>query len=311
MKKPIKKLVAGLVIVAGLSGTYLARAAADGDWAFPRWNAGTSSYDTIPVYPRNTSLPAMLGGEIGSTDARWYEPDNGLIAYLVSDGLGGTKYLLDVDPSEILITDLGGATAAFNAKANTSTVNSLSSTVSSHTTSISTFNSLMTQINNNLTGSATNMLAQTASPSAAGLMTKAQSDKLSNLPAMQAWSWSTPTRSIVTGTGATGFQPSSTRMSTVRYNVKVSTTATIGGASDGYVTLETAATNSATAGDWVEIGRCGNSQNISLAVVLQSVQTVTCQISADVPAGYYVKLRSVNTAGTPTYTFISSSEVLK
>lgn len=116
--------------------------------------------------------------------------------------------------------------------------------------------------------------------------------------------------SIVTGTGATGFQVSASKNAMVNYNVTIATTATIGGSSDGTVVLEIAPTNSASAGDWKEIGRFRNGQAITLALALQSVQTIGGQIGGFIPAGYYAKLRSINNAGTPTYTYNSGQEVL-
>lgn len=127
-----------------------------------------------------------------------------------------------------------------------------------------------------------------------------------------ARSWNnTPGRSIVTGTGATGFQVSSTRDSSINYSVTVSTTATIGTPSAGSISLEIASTNSATPSDWLPIGAvCGNSQNITLAALLSSVQAVTCQISTNLPAGWYVKIRSVTVSGSPIYTYLSGQEML-
>lgn len=120
----------------------------------------------------------------------------------------------------------------------------------------------------------------------------------------------TPSRSIVTvAAAANGWQIDAIRDSAVSYSVTVVTTATIAGAASGYVVLEIAATNSSTAGDWIEVGRTGNGQALSLAVTLQSVQTVPAQINCIVPAGYYVRLRSVNVAGTPSYTYNSGQEV--
>lgn len=116
--------------------------------------------------------------------------------------------------------------------------------------------------------------------------------------------------SIVTGTGATGFQVSASKNAMVNYNVTIATTATIGGSSDGTVVLEIAPTNSASAGDWKEIGRFRNGQAITLALALQSVHTLGGQIGGFIPAGYYAKLRSINNAGTPTYTYNSGQEVL-
>lgn len=122
--------------------------------------------------------------------------------------------------------------------------------------------------------------------------------------------FSTSTRSIVTGTGATGFQVSATRDAIVNYAVNIQTTATIGGSSAGYVTLEVSPTNSASAASWYEIGsRCRNDQTITLAIALQSVQSIGCSLPGTIPAGYYTKIRSVNVGGTPTYTFISGEEI--
>lgn len=119
----------------------------------------------------------------------------------------------------------------------------------------------------------------------------------------------TASRSLVTGTGATGFQVSSTRDAFVTYNTTSSSTATIGGASSITVVLEIAPTNSSTAGDWVEISRFSNGQTITLAVVLQSVQTGAGNLTGIVPAGYYAKLRTITT-GTASATYNTGQEVL-
>lgn len=123
-------------------------------------------------------------------------------------------------------------------------------------------------------------------------------------------SQSTDTRSIVTGTGATGFQVSANKSAFVNYSVTITTTATIGGNASGTIVLEIAPTNSATAGDWVEIARYTNGQAISLAIALQSTQTLAGTVSGFIPAGYYAKLRSINNSGTPTYTFNSGQKIL-
>lgn len=116
-------------------------------------------------------------------------------------------------------------------------------------------------------------------------------------------------RSLTTSTGATGFQVSSTRDADVNYSVSTSTTATIGGASTATVILEVASTNSSTAGDWMEVGRVSNGQTITLAIALQSVQTMTGVLSGTIPAGYYAKLRSITT-GTASASYASGQEVL-
>lgn len=119
-----------------------------------------------------------------------------------------------------------------------------------------------------------------------------------------------PSHSIVTtAAAANGWQISSTRNASVFYSVNVNTTATIGGASDGYILLEIAATNSTTASDWKEVSRTRNGQTVTLALALNSIQNIGSELMNIVPAGYYVRLRSVNVSGTPTYTYVSGQEV--
>lgn len=115
--------------------------------------------------------------------------------------------------------------------------------------------------------------------------------------------------SLQTSTGAVGTQVSSTRNAYVMLNGSVSTTATIGGSSAGDIILEVAPTNSATAGDWMEWGRIGNSQTISLALALNSVQVTKGMAVAFIPAGYYVKARQAG-SGTVSYTLTNAKQIL-
>lgn len=115
---------------------------------------------------------------------------------------------------------------------------------------------------------------------------------------------------VTTAAAANGFQVSSTKDAMVSYAATIVTTATIGGGSSGTILLEIAATNSSTAGDWKEISRLTNGQTITLALALQSVQTIAGNLNGIVPAGYYARLRTINNSGTPTYTFNSGQEVL-
>ena len=110
---------------------------------------------------------------------------------------------------------------------------------------------------------------------------------------------------------ANGVQLSATRDARVSYSVTTTTTSTIGGASSGYIVLEICPTNSATPASWVEVSRVSNEQTITLAVVLQSVQTSGGPLTATVPAGYYSRIRSVTSSGTVSFTFRSGQEVLE
>lgn len=119
-----------------------------------------------------------------------------------------------------------------------------------------------------------------------------------------------PARSIVsTAAAANGFQIDTVLDAQVSYSCTIGTTATIGGASSGTLVLEVAPTNSSVAGDWKEIARLTNGQTITLALALQSVQTIAGCLAGLVPAGYYARIRSINNSGTPTFTFNSGQEV--
>lgn len=119
----------------------------------------------------------------------------------------------------------------------------------------------------------------------------------------------TPSRSIVTGTGATGFQISATRESRVQYSPTMVTTASISGNASDIIVLEICATNSATAANWQEIGRLTNAQALSLAITLQSVQTTSGCLTGNIPLGWFAKLRAI-TSGTISNSFTSGQEVL-
>lgn len=119
----------------------------------------------------------------------------------------------------------------------------------------------------------------------------------------------TPTRSIVTAiNSANGFQVSSSLISNAKYDINLSCTATIGGASSVTVIAEIAPTNSSTGSDYIEYARVSNGQTITLAIALQSVQTATVPLIVNnIPAGYWLRLRSV-IVGTASATIQSSRE---
>lgn len=112
------------------------------------------------------------------------------------------------------------------------------------------------------------------------------------------------TRPLQTSTGAVGFQVSTSAPASVKYSVAISTTIGV-----GTVNLETCPTNSANAADWIVNAQTTNSQSFSGLLTLTSVNTQTTQITTYVPAGYYIKLRTI-TSGTATYSYITGVEVI-
>lgn len=118
------------------------------------------------------------------------------------------------------------------------------------------------------------------------------------------------TRTFVSTSSSTGFQVSASRWSHNCYSATIQTVASIGSNQQGSIVLEIAATNSSTPSDWTEIGRLTNGQILGLAVALSSTQPIGATLCGYVPSGYYSRLRTINTTGTPTYTYNSGQETL-
>lgn len=121
---------------------------------------------------------------------------------------------------------------------------------------------------------------------------------LATLPSSAPTINDAPARALVTTTAATGYQVSATRIAHVCYEGTFATTSTIGGPSSASVFLETADTNSTTPADWTTRAQQTYSNTITLAVVLNQVQSNNWSFCRYIPAGKYVRLRSGNISGT-------------
>jgi hypothetical protein len=104
------------------------------------------------------------------------------------------------------------------------------------------------------------------------------------------------------------YQPSSTRDTLVNYSVDVSTSATLLGGQTGTVFLEISPSSTFASGVQ-EVGRFVNGNSVSLAIAITVTQSVTGTLSGYVPSGFYVRLRTANTTGTPTFNYRSGQEV--
>ncbi len=107
-----------------------------------------------------------------------------------------------------------------------------------------------------------------------------------------------PGRSLVTSTSATGFQVSATRNARVCYEGSFATTSTIGGPASASVFIETADTNSTTPSDWTVRAQQTYTNTITLAVVLNQVQSNNWAICRDIAAGKFVRIRAGSISGT-------------
>lgn len=105
------------------------------------------------------------------------------------------------------------------------------------------------------------------------------------------------------------FQISATRPAIVTYSIQITVTASIAGGQNGDIILEIASNAGFTTNvQTLAIG--GNGQTYTLAIALQGVQPTTNNLTGFVPAGYYVRLRTVNNTGTPAYLMRAQQEAL-
>lgn len=114
-----------------------------------------------------------------------------------------------------------------------------------------------------------------------------------------------PTDNIVTRTiNSSTYTISTTKTATVRYNIKITCTATIGSASSGKVLFQYSTNAGST---WVDAGEVENSNTVTLAVVLNSSTTQSGFITWNVPANALCRLVPTST-GTTTITWIRGQE---
>ena len=104
------------------------------------------------------------------------------------------------------------------------------------------------------------------------------------------------------------FQVSTTRDASVFYSASILNALSLAGGSVGAIILEIA-TNSGFSSGVQELGRISNSNTGTLVIGLALNDSVATQLSGYVPAGYWVKLRTATSSGTPTYTYLSGQEV--
>lgn len=113
----------------------------------------------------------------------------------------------------------------------------------------------------------------------------------------------------VTKTLNSCFQLSSTKLAHVTYNAEIASSAAIVGGQRGTLYLETFTDSGCTTGT-VEIMSSTNGNTSALIVAVGNVITQTLNVNGYVAAGLYVKLRTENNTGTPTFTAKKGQEAL-
>lgn len=119
--------------------------------------------------------------------------------------------------------------------------------------------------------------------------------------AANAPTFNTITRPI----NATTYTISTTKNARVYYTISISCTATIGAASAGGVLLEYSTNGGST---YTSIGEVKNSNTVTLAIVLNSVNLQQTILSAEIPANALCRMTSTST-GTTTISYIRGQEI--
>jgi hypothetical protein len=102
----------------------------------------------------------------------------------------------------------------------------------------------------------------------------------------------------------TAYQVSATRPVQISVSPQVSCSLSLSGGQGGEVVLEISPNGST---GWIYIGQVVGTNTGSLTVGLSTVQVTGGQLIADLPVGYYWRLRTNNLTGSPTYTFNGGS----
>lgn len=119
-----------------------------------------------------------------------------------------------------------------------------------------------------------------------------------------ALSFANPTRGL-----NSAFQISATRAAQVSYAVDIACALSLTTGQAGTVFLEYADDSGFTT-NVVEVNRFANGNTGTLAIGLALTQTATGGLAGMIPAGKYVRLRTANVTGTPTFTYRNAQEVL-
>lgn len=119
---------------------------------------------------------------------------------------------------------------------------------------------------------------------------------------------SSRSQSSVTRSLNTVYQISTTNDSLVEYSVDVSCSLSLTGGTTGSIYLEISTTSAFSTVQ--QICESTNGNTGTLTIGLNITQIFTGRMSGYIPAGYYVRIRTSNVTGTPTFTYQLGQEVL-
>lgn len=125
---------------------------------------------------------------------------------------------------------------------------------------------------------------------------------------LQAAAPAAPSQASASRSLNTGFQPSTTRPVLGIYSVQCTITASIAGGQNCDVILEIASDSGFTA-NVQTLSICGDGQTYTLAVAIQGVQPSTKVCTGWVPAAFFVRLRTVQNTGAPSFAYRAGQEI--
>lgn len=140
-------------------------------------------------------------------------------------------------------------------------------------------------------------------PSLATVATTGSYNDLTNKPTLSK-TFANPTRTL-----NSAFQISSTRDSMVSYSVDISASLTLTGGATGTVYLEYADDSGFTT-NVVTVNSTANGNTGALTIGLSLTQTSSATLTGMIPSAKYVRIRTANTSGSPSFIYRSSQEVL-
>lgn len=116
----------------------------------------------------------------------------------------------------------------------------------------------------------------------------------------------TQTTVVTRNIDGASWQVAPNRDALVVYAVQISASLTLIGGQQGALFLETSPTGSV----WTLQSQMMNGNTGTLTIGLNTLQTAGGNLTAYVPAGYLVRIRSSSVTGTPTFTWVTGQETL-
>lgn len=103
---------------------------------------------------------------------------------------------------------------------------------------------------------------------------------------------------------STAYLPSLSRYTNVSVSAKITCTASLAGGQDGSISLQVSPDNIT----YTTVSVLQNNNSVALAIALTAVNGNTATLCATVPAGYYYRLISTSTTGTPTFSITTQAQ---